>query len=111
MTSFLHKRTIIIVSLIMVVGIMAPSLIKLGHALHGHSSEEKCVSYGTNHIHSSNFDCDFHDFTLASKVLFFSKFVYTPVEVPKPIYSSTYLSTVFEPYSEEYLALRAPPIA
>lgn len=111
MTSFLPKRIGTIVSLIMTVAILAPSMIKLGHALHGHNSEKKCVSYGTNHIHSTDFDCDFHDFTLVSKVLFSSHFVYTPVEVPKIVYSSTYLSTVFESSSAKHLASRAPPLA
>lgn len=110
MTSFLQKRIGIIVSLIMTVAILAPSMIKLGHALHGHNSEKKCVSYGTNHIHSSDFDCDFHDFTLASKVLFSSQFVYTSVEVPNIVYSSTYLSKVFEFCSGKHSASRAPPM-
>lgn len=110
MTPFLHKRTITFIALVMAMAILAPSMIKLGHALHGHNSEQKCISYGKDHIHSSDIDCDFHDFALASKILFSSQFVYTPVEVPDILYANTYLSVVFESSDREQLALRGPPV-
>jgi len=97
-------------ALIMAVGILAPSMIKLAHAFHGHWDEQQCVAYGTDHIHNSNLECDFNDHTLASKVLFASQFIYVPVVVPQPHYSNTYFSFVFESFERRNLPPRAPPV-
>lgn len=98
-----------LLALIMAVGIMAPTLIKLGHTFHGHWDEQQCVSQGTDHIHKGTLDCDFNDHTLASKILFTSQFLYVPVEVHEPHYRISYLSLVVESFERRDLAPRAPP--
>jgi len=107
--SNLHKRILIFVSLVMAVAILAPSIIKLGHALYEHNQEEPCIAYGTNHIHSGDLDCDFHDFTLANKVLFNSSFTYITVEISEIRYSSTHYNFIFKPLKVAFQALRGPP--
>lgn len=67
------------------------------------------MALGTNHIHSSDFHCDFHDFTLASKVLFTSSFTYMPLEAPLFEGPNTLYSFVFKPCKKVYHALRGPP--
>jgi len=105
----LHKRTISWLSLILALGILTPSAVKLAHAIYGHSQEQKCLAQGTNHIHSASFHCDFHDFTLASKVLFSSSFAYVPVEVPEIGHSEIGYHFIFKPFKSVYHALRGPP--
>ncbi|MCR9227149.1 MAG: hypothetical protein NXH90_07010 [Flavobacteriaceae bacterium] len=109
MMTSLHKRILILSSLLMVVAILAPSIIKLGHALYEHNQEKHCVEYGTNHIHDSNLDCDFNDFTLANKVLFDSSFTYIPVEIPKIRYSSSVYTYIYKPRELSFRVLRGPP--
>ncbi len=109
MITNLHKRILAFASLLMVVAVLAPSLIKLGHALYEHNKEEQCIAYGTNHIHNSNLDCDFHDFTLSNKVLFNSSFTYIPVEIPEIRYTTTIYKFIYKPQEVSFQALRGPP--
>ena len=105
----LQKRLLIFVSLVMAVAILAPSIIKLGHTLYEHNQEVECIAYGTNHIHDAHLDCDFHDFTLANKVLFNSSFEYIPVDIPEIRYSSAHYNFIFKPLKIAFQALRGPP--
>ncbi len=109
MLTNLHKRIPIFVSLLMVAAILAPSIIKLGHALYEHNQENQCIAYGTNHIHDANLDCDFHDFTLANKVLFNSSLTYIPVEIPEIRYTTINYTFVYKPHKISFQALRGPP--
>ena len=109
MMTNLHKRILILSSLLMVVAILAPSVIKLGHTLYEHNQEKHCVAFGTNHIHDGNLDCDFNDFTLANKVLFNITFTYTPVDIPEIKYETINYSFFYEPREAAFQALRAPP--
>nr|WP_288935370.1 hypothetical protein [uncultured Allomuricauda sp.] len=109
MITNLRKRILILASLLMAVAILAPSIIKLGHALYEHNQEEQCIAYGTNHIHDGNLDCDFHDFTLANKVLFNSSFTYIPVEIPEIRYTTSIYTFIYKPKEVSFRALRGPP--
>lgn len=109
MTSFSNKPIAVYVSLLLTIGILTPSAIKLAHALHGHSKEKRCVSYGSKHIHDVNIHCDFHDFTLASKVLFTSSITYTPVEIPEFGHPQAFYVYHFSSLKKDYHALRGPP--
>jgi len=104
-----HKHKIQLLSILMAVAIMGPTVIKLGHAFHGHWNEQECVAYGTDHIHSTTIDCTFNDHNLTAKVLFTSQFVYTPIEVPKQIYNNGYTAPEFETFQSTDLPLRGPP--
>lgn len=109
MTSFLNKRIAIYVSLVLTIGILTPSAMKLHHALFGHAKEKRCVSQGTKHFHDADIHCEFHDFTLASKVFFGTSFVYTPVQTPEFGQPQTFFVYHFKSHKEEYQALRGPP--
>ncbi len=93
----------------MTAAILAPTIIKLGHTLYGHNQEKQCVEYGSNHIHDGNLDCDFHDFTLANKILFNSSFTYIPVEIPEIRYSSSVYTYIYKPKEVSFRVLRGPP--
>lgn len=90
-------------------GILAPSLIKLGHTLYGHSEEEHCTDYGTNHIHDGNLECDFQDFTLVNKVLFNSSYDYVTLHKPQNGHSYSHYISILNPLKIAYQASRAPP--
>lgn len=109
MITNLHKRILILASLLMAVAMLAPSIIKLGHALYEHNQEEQCIAYGTNHIHDGHLDCDFHDFTLVNKVLFNSSFSYIPVEIPEIRYTINIYTFIYKPKEVSFRALRGPP--
>ncbi|MER3317419.1 MAG: hypothetical protein RIB79_03940 [Allomuricauda sp.] len=109
MITNLHKRILILASLLMAVAMLAPSIIKLGHALYEHNQEEQCIAYGTNHIHDGHLDCDFHDFTLVNKVLFNSSFSYIPVEIPEIRYTTNIYTFIYKPKEVSFRALRGPP--
>jgi len=109
MVNNLQKKLLIFVSLIMAAAILAPSILKLGHALYEHNQEEQCIAYGTNHIHDAHIDCDFYDFTFANKVLFSSSFDYIPIDIPEIRYSSTHYDFIFKPLKLAFQALRGPP--
>lgn len=104
-----YKRILTLASLLMVVAILAPSFIKLGHALHGHNQEKKCLAYGVNHIHDAVLDCDFQDFTLVNKTFFNTTFHYTALNAPKIGYVATVYAFVFESVEVAMRMLRAPP--
>src|SRR5690606_19983803 len=104
-----HKHKIQLLSILMAVAIMGPTVIKLGHAFHGHWNEQECVAYGTDHIHSTTIDCTNNDHILTAKVLFPSQFVYTLIEVPKHIFIIVYLAPECETFQSTYLPMRGPP--
>lgn len=105
----LYKRILVLSSLLMVLAIMAPTIIKLGHALYEHSKEKQCIAHGTNHIHDGDLDCDFHDFTLVNKLLFSTAFVYTSVKIPEIRYTSSIYTYTYKPKEVSFRALRGPP--
>ncbi|WP_420322457.1 hypothetical protein [Flagellimonas sp.] len=108
MISFLPKRLASLVSLVLIIGLLTPSAIKLAHAFHGHSKEKRCVSQGTNHIHDVDFDCDFQDFTTVSKV-FFASVDFSSLEVITFDTPSTFYSFLSYQNKKEQLKLRGPP--
>lgn len=93
----------------MVVGMFAPSIIRLGHTLYRHSQVEKCIAYGTIDIHQSNLGCDFHDFTLTNKVFFNASFDHLLVDVPEIRYSMVHYTFIYIPLNISFQGLRAPP--
>ncbi|KAB5491653.1 MULTISPECIES: hypothetical protein [Flagellimonas] len=104
-----YKRILTLGSLLMVVAILAPSFIKLGHALHGHNQEKQCLAQGVNHIHDVVLDCDFQDFTLVNKIFFNTAFHYTALNAPKIGHIPTVYAFIFEPVEGVMRTLRAPP--
>ncbi|MAU16046.1 MAG: hypothetical protein CMH46_10970 [Muricauda sp.] len=105
----LTKPIFKLTSILMVVGMLAPSIIRLGHTLYQHSQEEKCIAYGTNHIHKSNLGCDFHDFTLTNLVLFNASFNHLLVDVSEIRYSIANYTFIYTPLKISFQGLRAPP--
>ena len=108
MISFFPKRLAIYIALVLTMGMLTPSAIKLAHALHGHDQEERCVSQGTNHIHHIDIDCDFQDLTTVSKV-FFASVDFSAIEVVTFDSASTFYSFLLNQNKKEQLKLRGPP--
>ncbi|MCL6266063.1 hypothetical protein [Flagellimonas myxillae] len=109
MISFLPKRLAVLASLVLTIGMLTPSVIKLAHTFHGHAEEEHCVSYGTNHFHDIEVDCDFQDFNTVSKV-FFATFGFDSITTSPLEYHNTLYSFLFIPFKGEQVSLRGPPV-
>lgn len=109
MAPVFHKRALIHISLVLAVGILTPSLVKLSHAIYGHSQEKHCVAYGTDHIHSSDIGCDFHDFTLVSKLLIGTMFSYELIDLPEFGHFEINYSFSFTSFKTDFQVLRGPP--
>lgn len=109
MISSRSQRIAIAISWIVTIGLFAPSVIKLAHALHGHTLEKRCVDHNTNRIHDTTTHCDFHDVTLAPQVFWIS---YHCILVQVVFYAFLvfFYPFFFQPYQKDFLPLRGPPL-
>ena len=102
------KRIATLLVLLLTLGILVPSGIKLAHALHGHKQEHHCTTYGTDHIHPASFHCDFHDLTLVPHLFWvaipppLTPVIFYPNSTPKYTFSTT-------PHTKAAIASRGPP--
>jgi len=96
-----------IVSLLLVVFILAPSIVKFSHAINEHELLE-CKEIGKLHFHKIEMDCDFQKFNL-------SPLIYTPLVVFPENFSVSILINRFSHYyflsyyQNLHFALRGPP--
>lgn len=109
MTSLLPKRIIAVVSFVLALGILTPSAVKLSHALFGHSKEKRCIAEGTKHIHEADIHCEFHDFTLTSKVFVASSFDDISLDISNIVHQHSFYNSFLKSQHREHLTLRAPP--
>lgn len=95
------------VSLTLIATILAPSFVKLSHAIFEHQ-ELTCVDTSISHVHEVEFDCEFQKFKLSPQTL---------IEFPEitkistiEIDNQSYDRYVFLSYFQELpFALRGPP--
>lgn len=107
---FFHNHILLnVVSLVLVLFLFAPSIVKLKHAISEHEHFE-CTSIGKLHIHKVELDCDFEKFNLSPQL--YSELI----EIPQPIslaqfkvYEECY--TFLSKYQKLHFSLRGPPIA
>ncbi|EAR01185.1 hypothetical protein [Maribacter sp. HTCC2170] len=109
MKLFRQKDFIAILSILLIVFLFTPTIVKLSHALNEHK-HFVCEAVGELHLHEVELDCDFQDFNLSPQ--FSSSLTEAPdpltVHNPKEITSQyTFLSK----YQKLHFALRGPPIA
>lgn len=104
-----HKKSMILMALLLVVFLCVPSIIKVSHALNGHKNAT-CSQIGKLHVHEAELDCLFHDFNLSP--------IYAPplVYLPKPmeVGASSEMSfyyTFLSKYQKSHFELRGPPMA
>lgn len=109
MTSLLPKRIIAVVSFVLALGVLTPSAVKLSHALFGHSKEKRCIAEGTKHIHEADIHCEFHDFTLASKVFVASSLDDVSLDILNIVHQHSFYNSFLKSHHREHLTLRAPP--
>lgn len=109
MASLVHKRIYVFIALVLTLGIFTPTLVKVGHALNGHSQEKHCIAQGTEHVHGSDIGCEFHDFTVSNRILFITAFEFVLVDLPPVRHTSTNYAFIYHPLSVDFQALRGPP--
>lgn len=107
---FFHDHIYInAVSIVLVVFLFMPSIVKLSHAISDHEHIE-CTAFGELHMHGVELDCDFEKFNLSSQSY------PALIQVPKyiaPIQDREYglHYNFLSNYQKLHFALRGPPIA
>ncbi|WP_430966372.1 hypothetical protein [Spongiimicrobium sp. 2-473A-2-J] len=96
-----------LVSMVLVISIALPSMVKLSHAIHDHLQQE-CTKRGAVHIHEVELDCDFQKYKLSSQ---FYPALYAFTVFPVPNYDTTNFSAYFflSDYQALHFSLRGPP--
>ena len=104
-----HKNFMAIISMLLVVFLFTPSIVKTYHAFYEHKNTE-CTLVGEVHMHNVELDCDFQDFNLSPQYTSPVAIIPLPLEAPtsnKIISHYTFLSK----FQKLHFALRAPPTA
>ena len=95
-------------TILVVMVLLAPSLVKLGHAFENHK-HEVCIDNSSSHLHALDLECEFYKFNISNPLLL-SKFQY---EIPFiDYYSSTETIGLYNfdyNHQQLYFSLRAPP--
>ena len=104
--TFFRNTVFPLISLLLVVCLSAPTVVKLVHHLHGHSfvkcNEEKA------HFHKAEFDCDFHKYNFSSYSLpAFVCLPHSPIIGPQKPHYSVY--SFLSKYQKLHCDLRGPP--
>ena len=96
------------ITILVVLVLLAPSLVKLGHAFEDHE-HEVCVDNSIAHFHTLDLECEFYKFNI-SNPLILPDFQY---EIPITEYffaTNTYELYNFDyNHQQLYFSLRAPP--
>ena len=102
--NILFKSFTILVVLVLV----APSLVKMGHAFEDHK-HEVCIDKSSFHFHTLDLECEFYKFNISNPLLL-SKFQY---EIPYIDFNSSTetigLYNFDYNHQQLYFSLRAPP--
>lgn len=102
-----HKSLLSFLSIVLVIAIATPSIVKLHHAVKEHL-ENTCTSQGTLHFHEAELDCAFHKFHLNSH--FYPEFTSFILYPPKDVFTTTYSTYTFlSEFQRFHFALKAPP--
>ncbi|WP_452220765.1 hypothetical protein [Lacinutrix salivirga] len=96
-----------LITLIVVVAVLLPSIIKFSHALENHK-HDVCTDYQTSHFHTIDLDCEFYKFNINTLASF------TPLSfdifIPNNNFSITTSQYLFiSEYQRLGFALRGPP--
>jgi len=96
-----------VLSLFLIAAILAPTLVKLSHALVEHQ-EQLCKEIGSVHIHEIEIDCDFQKFNLSPQIYpSFNDVAVAFTKTPKKEAFNYY--SFLSKYQKLHFALRGPP--
>lgn len=96
------------VSLLLVLAILGPSVLKISHAIFEHE-DTHCVESGSLHVHGVELDCDFQKFKLSHQQYpVFCQIINFISFPPRDIVFSCY--TYISNYQELHFTLRGPPL-
>jgi hypothetical protein len=107
MKPLVNHNFISLISLLLVVALLSPSLVKLSHALNEHEHFE-CKSIGQLHAHEVELDCDFQKFNVSPQLypsLTKALQLFKTPQYKKYFSEYTFLSK----YQKLHFALRGPP--
>ncbi len=108
MKLFRNQYFILPFCLLLVAFLIAPSIVKVAHALIEHEHVQ-CKAVGELHIHEVELNCDFEDFNVSPQ--YHSSLVEVPkpfiIHIPKKI---TFQYTFLSKYQKLHFVLRGPPM-
>ncbi len=107
MKLLVNHNFISLISLLMVVFILSPSLVKFSHAINGHEHSE-CKSIGQLHFHEVELDCDFQKFNVSPQL--YPSITKAPQLFKTPRHKKHFSKYTFlSKYQKLHCALRGPP--
>lgn len=109
MKFFGNQNFIFTFSLLLVAFLLAPSIVKMAHALIEHEHLD-CKAIGELHIHEVEFDCDFQDFNFAPQIRTLLLEIPIPAVVFKPNKNNSFYSFLSK-HQKLHFGLRGPPSA
>lgn len=95
-------------TILIVIVLLAPSVVKLGHAFEDHK-HEICVDNSTEHFHTLDLECEFYKFKVNSNFIF-NPLTINVLEVnsQKELIASHY--TFLSKFQKLHFSLRGPPL-
>ncbi|MEM5566227.1 hypothetical protein WNY78_13990 [Psychroserpens sp. AS72] len=105
-----HKQhiTYSIATLILIVALALPTVVKFTHAF-SHHNHDVCTDYSQTHLHNLDADCSFYNFKITNHYTFSIENyeLYIPIKI-KQITASQY--QFLSDYQRLQFSLRGPPI-
>ena len=96
-------------SIVLIAAILAPTVIKLSHAIFEHENIE-CLDVITDHVHKIELDCDFQKFKFSAQT--YSIFIdYTIIESFEVSIKNINKYSFLSKYQKLHFSLRGPPIS
>ena len=98
-----------IITLLLVVSLLIPTVVKFTH-IFSHHEHEVCLGEKTTHLHELDLDCSFYKFKLNNNVTFsfFNVDLISPQEEQFEILS---LYSFLSKYQRLHFSLRGPPLS
>ena len=96
-----------ILSILLLVSILTPSVVKLAHVFENHK-HEVCLNAQTTHFHTLDLECEFYKFKVNNNFTFsaFNFEIAATKKVYEPIASQYRFTSYYQPLS---FSLRGPP--
>lgn len=96
-------------TLLLVLSILAPTVVKISHAIYEHESVA-CTELGEIHVHEMEFDCDFQKFKLTTQFYSLPTKFENKIDFVELVKSADFY-TFLSKYQKLHFALRGPPVS
>lgn len=96
------------ITILVVLMLIAPSVVKLGHAFEDHE-HEVCVDNSSSHFHTLDLDCEFYKFNISNPLLLPNlQYDITCIDYYSSVINNDLYNFDYN-HQQLYFSLRAPP--